>query len=682
MDSCNISEPFQYSTEALSGDPLVQDTRQEIRRIVQEVAALSHSRVSARRFWGRFLTLVSTSIGATGSIVWQRHPAQWQVIEHIGAVSTRVKQGAEFAAEKESTLNCHQRMLIEVGNAGGPVIVPPGAGWESTEPGNPTDQLAAVLPVPVDPDEPTQWMLEFFIPPGGGPAAQRGYLRFLAQMADLAGDFVRSDRLRELRRQVEFQDRFHLLLNQLYQQDDKRLVYQGLVDGLVTLLRAERISLATCEAGTCRLLAVSGVDQLDQRAAAVRVLAHIAAEGDPRRTWTAAEASAEEKAERETSHQLLGPESQGTDREGEPLEVLELRGVAVLDESGQYRLVVEDRQGMRPEPELDANWEFHARQLGRILCERPSVWPFGFGTPKQRIQTTWLRRAAVPLGVLTVLTITALLPFPLTVAVEGRLTPLTFTTHYAPRDGIITEILVQHGEPVTEGTPLIRMVDASLEHNLANLTGRQAVLEQRYQELMRQKNRQSRQGNVQNGDVETLLQQIRICEEEMQTVRAELQIARESHDALLIRSQSAGIVDAWQVEQRLSDRPVQRGLPLIRVVPQQDYWSIEADIPQNRLDHVIAAQLASSDLRARVSVPSFPSLKFEAELREIGPAVRPAGSIETVGKATFQVDPQELPLRQWGAPVKLAIPCGSRPLVYIFCQDLIRMIQGTMKLYW
>lgn len=682
MDSCNISEPFQYSTEALRGDPLVHDTRQEIRRIVQEVAALSRSRISSKRYWGRFLTLVSTSIGATGSIVWQRHPAQWQAIEHVGAVSTSVRQGAEFAAEKESTLNCHQRMLIEVGNAGGPVVVPPGASWESTEPGNPTDQLAALLPVPVDPDEPTQWMVEFFIPPGGGPAAQRGYLRFLAQMADLAGDFVRSDRLRDLRRQVEFQDRFHLLLNQLYHQDDKRLVYQGLVDGLATLLRAERISLATCTAGTCRLLAVSGVDQLDRRAVAVQALTQIAAEGDPRKTWTAAETSDWEEKDNETSQESQETRPQETANEGEPLEVLELRGVAVLDESGRYRLVVEDRQGMRPEPELDANWEFHARQLGRILCERPGAWPFGLGTPEHRMEKSLLRRAAVPLGVLAALTITALLPFPLTVAVEGRLTPLKFTTHYAPRDGIIAEILVQHGDPVTVGTPLIRMVDASLEHALANLTGREAVLEQRYQELMRQKNRQNRQGNSQNGDVETLLQQIRVCEEEIQTVRAELQIARDSHDALLIRSQSPGVVDAWQVEQRLSERPVQRGLPLLRVIPQQEYWSIEADIPQNRLDHVIAAQLASSDLRARVSVPSFPSLRLEAALREIGPAMRPAGGLETVGKATFQVDPQDLPLQQWGAPVKLAIPCGSRPLVYIFCQDLIRMIQGTMKLYW
>ncbi|MEZ6078455.1 MAG: hypothetical protein R3C56_23125 [Pirellulaceae bacterium] len=90
----------------------------------------------------------------------------------------------------------HERILRCVIAEGQPILVPPGSvKVEADRPHNPLSDALIIIPVRIQ-DE-VEFLLEVIQRPSGGPAAQRGYLRFVAQMADLMADYLRRQQLRE-----------------------------------------------------------------------------------------------------------------------------------------------------------------------------------------------------------------------------------------------------------------------------------------------------------------------------------------------------------------------------------------------------------------------------------------------------------------------------------------------------
>jgi hypothetical protein len=80
---------------------------------------------------------------------------------------------------------------------------------------------------------------------------------------------------------------------------------------------------------------------------------------------------------------------------------------------------------------------------------------------------------------------------------------------------------------------------------------------------------------------------------------------------------------------------------------------------------------------------AYPQQTHDARLRKIGPArSETAAGAPSAGLALFDIDANELPLLQPGAPVELGIPCGYRPLIYVLGQDLWRASVSTLRLYW
>jgi hypothetical protein len=100
----------------------------------------------------------------------------------------------------------HQTLLAKVHQERQPVLVPPGsceidqatrgALKQSSLPVNPTAMALIFAPVPVE-SSLGSWWLQVVQAPSGGIATQRGYLRFVAQIADLTADFLKTYRLRE-----------------------------------------------------------------------------------------------------------------------------------------------------------------------------------------------------------------------------------------------------------------------------------------------------------------------------------------------------------------------------------------------------------------------------------------------------------------------------------------------------
>ena len=168
---------------------------------------------------------------------------------------------------------------------GEPLLVPPHSGveGEGEQGANPTDFLLVLGPLKTDLE--TVGVVEIFQRSEAGLNTQKGYLRFLMQMCDLAADFVKSRQLRH------FSDR-QVLWTQL--EDFTRRVHASLDPSLTAytianegrrLIECDRVSVAIRKGRKCRIAAVSGQDLFDKRSNTVRLLGELATKvvdtGDP-----------------------------------------------------------------------------------------------------------------------------------------------------------------------------------------------------------------------------------------------------------------------------------------------------------------------------------------------------------------------------------------------------------------
>ena len=119
-------------------------------------------------------------------------------------------------------------------------------------------------------------VVEIFQRSDTGPNVQRGYLRFLLEMCELAGDFLKSRQLRH------FSDR-QVLWSRL--EDFTRTVHASLepIETAYTianegrrLIECDRVSVAIRKGNKCVIEAVSGQDVFDKRSNTIRLLGRLA----------------------------------------------------------------------------------------------------------------------------------------------------------------------------------------------------------------------------------------------------------------------------------------------------------------------------------------------------------------------------------------------------------------------
>ena len=178
-----LSEPLPPSTKR---EPLIEETKRSIRGIVVEIVALAKQDVSEPEFFVAFLARVVSALAAKGGAVW--------MLGEGGKLALRYQYNLpeKFLAEIEESGEPHRRLLKEVLPAGIGALIAPHSPASDGQAGNTTDYLLVVGVLQID-GEP-RGVVELFQRPGAPPATQRGYLKFLQQMCELANDYLRSRR--------------------------------------------------------------------------------------------------------------------------------------------------------------------------------------------------------------------------------------------------------------------------------------------------------------------------------------------------------------------------------------------------------------------------------------------------------------------------------------------------------
>ena len=255
---------------------LVQEMRNEIRTLVQEISQLAQTEISLDEFYEGFLTRVVGAMAAVGGAIWSiadNQPPQLRSQVNLSVVG--------LTAETQAP---HLALLKKVAAGGQAVLVPPHSGLgtsgpapemaTASQPHNPTDLLLVLAPL---------WqegkvvgLAEIFQRPGGGPTTLRGYVRFLVQMAELAAEFLKNQRLRQLVDSQQLWQQLEAFLAAIHGSLDLRETSFAVVNEGRRLIGCDRVTLALQEGSRLRVTTVSGLDSIDRRASEIQRLSQLA----------------------------------------------------------------------------------------------------------------------------------------------------------------------------------------------------------------------------------------------------------------------------------------------------------------------------------------------------------------------------------------------------------------------
>jgi len=683
----------QPATEPV--DPtLLQDTRNEIRQLVGEVAQLAASDASPSEFYEGFLSRVLAALAAVGGAVWLKSEEGLRLAFHANLPSTG------FPADQD--LPAHRGLLARVAETKQALVVPPhagtaGASLQSQD--NPTQHLLVLAPLQLDGE--TQAIVEVFQRPGGGPTTQRGYLRFLVQMADLAGDFLKTQHLKQLRDRQALWQQVEQFVLAVHRSLDLMPTAYAIANEGRRIIGCERVSLILWKAGRCEVLAVSGLDSLDRRAAQVKRLAeltrcvlkarepfwHTHASGDvPPQIEAALHSYLDQSHAR-----LLGviPLTIAPANTDQPIRASELPLLGAL--------VVEQLSDDRPTSDLATRVELVAQHSASALAAvkaHQSVFLLPVWKAIGNLGVVASLRAlpktlAVVIAFAAVVAALVLVPADFEVAARGKLQPAERREVFAQISGVVDSLNVHHGDFVQMNQPLMQLTSHELEEELTALLGEQSTVSEQQAATQRAllDNRHSTGARLSSADENRLNAELLELNQRLRNLERELTLFREKQKQLQVLSPTAGHVVSWKVEQLLLHRPVERGQALLSIADPSGPWELELYVPERRLKHLAAArqlqpgQQAREPLEVTFTLASHPGQTFRGRVVEVEHTAQVRGEDGNTILVRVQIDKSQLPELHDQVTVTGKLYCGERPLGFVWFVDLLETVQ-TKVLFW
>ncbi len=268
------------STEESLDPSLIEQTKHQIRSLVNEIAQLAKEDVAPEQFYGEFLPRVVSALAANGGAVW--------TVNEDGRLALQYQMNLQQTnlRDNEEGQQQHGRLLYKCLSGGEGMLVPPhsGAGEGEDDPAaNPTDFLLVLGPLKTNLE--VVGVLEIFQRSEAGSNTQRGYLRFLMQMCELAGDYLKSHQLQHFSDRQALWSRLEDFTHNVHTALEPRETAYTIANEGRRLIECDRVSVAIRRGNRCKVESVSGQDLFDKRSNTIRLLGRLATavvrSGDP-----------------------------------------------------------------------------------------------------------------------------------------------------------------------------------------------------------------------------------------------------------------------------------------------------------------------------------------------------------------------------------------------------------------
>ena len=677
----------QQANQPSPVDPhAVEETKQQIRALVSEIAQLTRKDLEPAVFYWEFLQRVITALAAVGGAVWMLKDG------HELRLTYQVNIRQAFPEDNGDDQARHARLLQRV-QTGEQLLVPPYSGTSGDEEaGNPTSYLLVLAPI--RDDENVVGIVEIFQRPTSGPASQRGYLRFLSEMCQHVGDYFRSRRLREL---TDWQSlfteiaRFALAVHE--DLDPCTTAYTIANEGR-RLIGCDRVSVALRKGRKCKIEAVSGQDTMDTRANSVMLLSKLATavmrSGEP--LWYTGSSEDLPPQIEEAVHDYVDETHTKT------VAVIPLRPpfdeVPDGDESKQETpeektrmsigaMIVEQIEDSRAPAEFSQRVDLvceHRVALANAM-EHESlflmpVWRT-IGKAKWIIEARTLPKTFAVVAALGLLAaILCFYPKDFDMEAPGTLEPVLQRNVFVEVDGTVSTVHVEHDDQVKQGQLLFEMTNPVLD------TQREELLEQ-----IVSRREQLRVTSRALGETLTAVERNQVegdrlrLRAELKSLGDQLKLVDQQISMLQVHSPMDGIVISWDNRDRLSNRPLVRGDVAMTIADFTQEWEIEAYMEEDRMGHVARALPDSGEsLEAKYILKAAPKNQLKGTLAPAG--IHDAAHLHDVhGQSVrLRIDVTEADLDdpQVGTEVTVKVKCGKRPVGYVWFHELVEFIQSTL----
>jgi multidrug efflux pump subunit AcrA (membrane-fusion protein) len=294
--------------------------------------------------------------------------------------------------------------------------------------------------------------------PGRDPKNFRAFAEFLLQIALYAESFLESRHLETVFRETERLEQLLLVTERLAASDSAEALAREVANLGRDLVSADRLTVLAAERDTCRTLATSGQAKPERRSEVLQSLEELA--------HTAVEAQAARAYSRPAAGETDVPDAVRRHFSASTLEMIVLmplrRGSSVVGVmAAEYATANE-----RPSDEDLAALESMSRQVGPALTMRLESERLPLRRTARVLAALSPRRGKrKPLALAAcalVLLVAALLP--IRIDIEGHCTvwPTNRAVVVAHEDGRVAEVLVDEGQQVEAGQPLVRLEHPAL----------------------------------------------------------------------------------------------------------------------------------------------------------------------------------------------------------------------------
>ncbi len=575
----------------------VEETKAQIRGLVNEIAALAKSGATAEEFYSELLSRVITALAASGGAIWLLdEDRQIRLQYQINAEPSILSGDSEDA-------NRHNRLIRRVANAGQSLLVPPYSGTtDGDAEGNPTRYLLVLGALKHEDHH--DGLIEIFQRPDTAPDTQRGYLRFLQQMCELASEWLRSQKMRKLGdRQVLWQQSDSFARSAHESLDLKETAHIVANEGR-RLIGCDRVSVAIKKGGKCKVLAISGQDTIENRSNIVTALNKLAtrvvAAGEP--LWhdgTVVDLPPQiEEALEDYVDQSYGRNIAVLPLREPQRKIEDEAGAAgVIDRDNAHRgevigaLIVEQIESAIPteifHARVDLVYEHGTRAIANSLTHTNL-----FLMPVWRTlgRLTWVLRARTlpkTLGIIALLIAATcalvFVPLNFDLEAEGTLKPEARREVFAAIDGEVIDVLVDHKSPVVAGQEMILLRNRDLEIQVTELTGQ---IQTTLAEQGRVRGQLSERRKLDVSDKLALEGEEYELKTKLDSLKAKQALLAARAEQLVVRAPHDGVVVTWDVEKTLRSRPIMTGQVLLEIADLSQPMLLELKLPEKRQGHL------------------------------------------------------------------------------------------------
>jgi multidrug efflux pump subunit AcrA (membrane-fusion protein) len=677
------------STQEESIDPrMVEQAHQQIRGLMDEIVALARQDIPPEAFYTEYLSRVVSALAAVGGAVWRTAP------DGSLEVQSQLNFQERGLSDRPEDVMGHRTLLSRVFSTGEGWLADPRYAGADGQGVNPTDYLLVLAPVKLG--NQTKNVVEIFQRPIASIKTQRGYLRFLLQMSDLATDYLKNRELRTFGDRQSMWQQLEQFTRAVHDNLDPHAVSFTIANEGRRLIGCDRVTVALQRGRKCRIEAISGQDTFDARSNTVSLLGELANvvlhsgepvwyEGDTRDLPPQIEAAVQDYVDDSHSKHVAvlplrrPPPPEGVDEKH-------------VDSSPIGALIIERIEDTRPKEGMLDRIHVVAEHSAVALAnaqehENLFLMPLWRTIGKSRVL---VEARNLPKTVLAVVLAVGLIialfvvPYDFSVHSGGTLQPLLRRDVFANLDGTVDEILVKHGQKVKADEIVANLRNTDLDVAIEKVNGEINATREQLNAVERgQRDIDPRKPNSREerdrlaGERAQLVQKLESLKKQ-----SDLYILKKAK--LAIHAPIAGEITTWNVENLLNHRPVRQGQVLMSVADESGDWELELRVPEDRMGYIAEARAAlkkespDKDLTVTFRLATNPGVDFEGTIKEISSVAEVHGEEGNTVLVRVAIDKNklaEVTKLQPGADCIAKIHCGKESLGYAIFHDPINFVR-------